>query len=47
MFTTLLDAEGNLMATPQIEGSAKTMLAELWKWTEALQSLRAPAESLS
>lgn len=39
----LLDAERNFQSNELIDASAQTMLDELLRWTNALQTLRAPA----
>ena len=44
MFTSHIDAEGNLNPSPPMERSADAMLAELKKWTGPLSVMRAPAQ---
>lgn len=45
MHQTLLDKEGGFTASDMVAASAKTMLDELSRWSEALKGLRAPASS--
>ena len=45
MYQTLLDKDGGFTASDMVTASAKTMLNELSRWSEALKALRVPASS--